>query len=167
MSSQAWISNEQLDAATLRRTFGGFPSGVVAVAAMSEGNPEVMAASSFTSVSLDPPLVSVCVAHSSTTWPKLRELARVGISVLSADQADLCRQISGAGERLAGVDWHTTSDGAILVEQAAVWLDCSLVSEVAAGDHSIAVLRVEAVSDLAGAAPLVFHGSQFRRLSSV
>jgi flavin reductase (DIM6/NTAB) family NADH-FMN oxidoreductase RutF len=126
-----------------------------------------MAASSFTSVSLDPPLVSVCVAHSSTTWPKLRDLARVGISVLSADQADLCRQLSGTGDRFADVEWYATADGAILVEQAAVWLDCSLVSEVTAGDHCIAVLQVEAVSDLAGVAPLVFHGSQFRRLSSV
>jgi flavin reductase (DIM6/NTAB) family NADH-FMN oxidoreductase RutF len=69
------------DPQQLRRVFGSFPSGVAAVAALVAGEPVGIAASSFTSVSLDPPLVSVCIAHTSTTWPVLRTASRLGVSI--------------------------------------------------------------------------------------
>jgi hypothetical protein len=67
------------DQALLRQAFGAFPSGVTAFCGLIDGVAEGMAASSFTSVSLDPPLVSVCVANTSTTWPKLARLDRLGV----------------------------------------------------------------------------------------
>src|SRR5258708_28096524 len=70
----------------LRRVLATFPTGVAAVAAIIDGEPAGLAASSFVSVSLDPPLVSVCIGHSSTTWPVLRTADRLGISVLGAHQ---------------------------------------------------------------------------------
>src|SRR5690606_13074244 len=66
----------------LRRVYGAYPTGVTAVAGLVGGRPVGIAASSFVPVSLTPPLVSVCVAHTSTTWPLLRDLPRIGISVL-------------------------------------------------------------------------------------
>ena len=63
--------------AELRRVFAAYPTGVAAIAALVEGTPAGIAASSFVSVSLDPPLVSVCVAHTSTTWPTLRNARRL------------------------------------------------------------------------------------------
>ncbi|MGZ4521325.1 MAG: flavin reductase family protein [Mycobacteriaceae bacterium] len=69
----------------LREVFGAFPSGVVVLAATIDGEQIGMAASSFTSVSLDPPLVSVCVATQSRTWPQLRRAPRIGVSVLAGD----------------------------------------------------------------------------------
>ena len=73
-----------LHPADLRRVFGAFPTGVTAIAAFVDGTPVGLAASSFTSVSLDPPLASVCIAKTSTTWPVLRRAERLGVSYFTA-----------------------------------------------------------------------------------
>ena len=154
-----------IDPAHLRRVFGAFPSGVTALAAFVDGRPVGMAASSFTSVSLDPPLVSVCVARTSTTWPVLREVARLGVSVLSAEQAHAGRQLAARDvDRFAGLGWGVTPDGAVLLDGASAWLDCSTEQQVRAGDHDIVVLRVHDLDADSTLAPLVFHASRFRRL---
>jgi flavin reductase (DIM6/NTAB) family NADH-FMN oxidoreductase RutF len=117
-------------------------------------------------VSLDPPLVSVCVAHSSTTWPVLRGSTRLGVSVLSADQESAGRQLATRGiDRFAGLGWSATPDGAVLLDGASAWLECGLDQQVRAGDHDIVVLRVHDLDADHGLAPLVFHGSRFRRLA--
>jgi flavin reductase (DIM6/NTAB) family NADH-FMN oxidoreductase RutF len=144
----------------LRKAFGSFPSGVVAVAALVDDVPVGMAASSFTSVSLDPPLVSVSIAQSSATWPLLRRAARLGVSVLAAHHAALCRQLSGpAAHRFAGVQWEQRTSGAVLMADAAAMFECSVADELAAGDHLIALLRLHEVDD-GSAPPLVFHRSR-------
>jgi flavin reductase (DIM6/NTAB) family NADH-FMN oxidoreductase RutF len=149
----------------LRRVFGAFPTGVTAVAALVEGAPVGIAASSFTSVSLDPPMVSVCIAHTSSTWPLLRSAGRFGVSVLGAHQEDAGRALSGRGEdRFAKLSWRATRDGAVLIDSATAWLECSIEQEVRAGDHDIVVLRVHDLDADIDVAPLVFHGSRFRRL---
>jgi flavin reductase (DIM6/NTAB) family NADH-FMN oxidoreductase RutF len=154
-----------LDPTNLRRVFGAFPSGVTAVAALIDGAPVGLAASSFTTVSLDPPLVSVCVAHSSTTWPILVRARRFGVSVLSAEQGRACRQLSARGvARFEALEWHATEDGAVLLDGASAWLDCSIHSTVRAGDHDIVVLGVHDLGADHDVTPLVFHASQFRRL---
>ncbi|WP_033287662.1 flavin reductase family protein [Amycolatopsis jejuensis] len=153
--------------AQLRHLFGAFPSGVTALAALVDGQPVGLAASSFTSVSLDPPLVSVCVAHTSTTWPHLGTAAHLGLSVLSDDQSDFCRQLAAkTGDRFAGVPWCATSTGAVLLGEASAWLDCTVEQLIEAGDHDIVLLRVHThrVHPDPDRAPLVFHASQFRRL---
>ena len=156
-----------IDPAHLRRVFGAFPSGVTALAAFVDGRPVGMAASSFTSVSLEPPLVSVCVAHSSTTWPVLRAAARLGVSVLSAGQERAGRQLAARGvDRFAGLGWGATPDGAVLLDGASAWLDCSTEQQVRAGDHDIVLLRVHDLDADSDVAPLVFHASRFRRLES-
>jgi flavin reductase (DIM6/NTAB) family NADH-FMN oxidoreductase RutF len=156
-----------LDRAQLRRVFGAFPSGVTAIAALIDGAPVGIAASSFTSVSLDPPLVSVCVAHSSTTWPNLRDAPRFGVSVLAADQEEACRQLSARDvDRFALLGWRATPDGAVLLEGASAWLECSTEAQHRAGDHDIVVLRVHDLDAEHDSRPLVFHASQFRRLES-
>jgi flavin reductase (DIM6/NTAB) family NADH-FMN oxidoreductase RutF len=155
-----------LSQAQLRRVFAAFPTGVAAVAAVIDGEPTGLAANSFVSVSLDPPLVSVCIAHSSTTWPVLRTAGRLGISVLGDHQEVASRQLSSRdGERFAGLDWRATPDGALLVCEASAWFDCSIEQEITAGDHDIVLLRVH---DLGASEvmPLVFHGSTYRQLQS-
>jgi flavin reductase (DIM6/NTAB) family NADH-FMN oxidoreductase RutF len=148
----------------LRRAFGYFPSGVSAVCADVDGVPVGLAASSFSPVSMDPPLVSVCIQRSSTTWPILRLRPGLGLSVLAEDQEAVClRLASRDGDRFADTVWVTTERGGVLVEGASLWLDCSLYQEIAAGDHDIVLLRVHHVGTR-DASPLVFHGSRFRRL---
>ncbi|MER7008429.1 flavin reductase family protein [Dactylosporangium sp. NPDC000555] len=149
----------------LRRVFGAFPSGVTAVAALVDGAPVGLAANSFTSVSLDPPLVSVCIARTSTTWPTLRRADRLGVSVLAAHQEHLGRQLSlRGGDRFSGVTWRATRGGEILLDGACAWLDCSIEREIPAGDHDIVLLSVHALDADRSVPPLVFHQSTFGRL---
>lgn len=159
-----------VEAAHLRRVVGRYPSGVTAVAALVDGTPVGMVASSFTSVSLTPPLVSVCVAHTSATWPQLSRAPRLGVSVLSAAQAKHGRQLAAKGiDRFADVQWRPTDAGAVLLDGATAWLDTSVHQRIRAGDHDIVVLRVHDAGVAEGdhdSAPLVFHASRFHRLES-
>jgi flavin reductase (DIM6/NTAB) family NADH-FMN oxidoreductase RutF len=117
---------------------------------------------------MEPPLVSVCIQHTSTTWPKLRERRRLGLSVLAEEQDEICAQLaSKAGDRFAGIDWFATDDGSIFVDGATLWLDCAIEDEVTGGDHTIALLRVLGLSAVPDASPLVFHASRFRRLAGI
>jgi flavin reductase (DIM6/NTAB) family NADH-FMN oxidoreductase RutF len=156
---------QALDTRDLRHALGAFPTGVTAVAAVVNGAPLGLAASSFTSVSLDPAIVSVCIAHSSTTWPALRTAVRLGVSVLGAHQERACRQLSArAGDRFTSLDWRQTDDGAVLLSGTSAWLDTSIEQQIAAGDHNIVLLRVHAFGIDSEVAPLIFHASRFRRL---
>ncbi len=123
-------------------------------------------ASSYTSVSMDPPLVSVCMASTSSTWPLLRHSARFGINVLAEGQGELCRQLATKDtDRFAGVDFETTSAGAVLMSESATWLECSIHSELDAGDHTIVLFEIHEVSRQPHKAPLVFHASKFCQLA--
>lgn len=156
------------DADQLRRVYGCFPSGVTAVCALDGDEPVGLAASSFTSVSVDPGMVSVCVQNSSATWPRLQGMRRLGVSVLAEDQNRTCRALSlKTGDRFAGVGWSASRDGAVLVHGAVAWLDCSIHAELPAGDHVIVLLYIHALRAEPDRAPLVFHGSRFRQLAAV
>jgi flavin reductase (DIM6/NTAB) family NADH-FMN oxidoreductase RutF len=156
-----------LDPHTLRCAFGAFPSGVVAVAAQVRGHLTGIAASSFTSVSIDPPLVSFSVATTSNTWPLLREAAHIGVSVLADHHDTVCRQLAGPTEqRFTGLPFRSTHDGAVLLDEAVATFDCTIDQEIEAGDHLIVVLALHRVTDGGGASPLVFHRSGFKRLSA-
>ena len=160
------IPVDLLDPHRLRYVYGAFPSGVAAVAALVDGAPVGIAASSFTSVSLDPPLVSLCIAHTSTTWPLLRTADRLGVSILSAGQERAGRQLAGrAADRFAELSWRVTVDGAVLLDGASGWLETSVQDQVRAGDHDIVVLRVHDLDADHGVSPLVFHASRFRRIA--
>jgi flavin reductase (DIM6/NTAB) family NADH-FMN oxidoreductase RutF len=154
------------DALLLRQAFGCFPSGVTAFCGVHSGKPEGMAASSFTSVSLDPALVSVCVATTSTTWPKLAELDRLGLSVLSNEHGAVARALSAKGtDRFSGIGWVSTDSGAVFVRGASLWLECAPHKTVPAGDHVIVVLEIVSLAMDPDAAPLVFHRSGFHNLA--
>jgi flavin reductase (DIM6/NTAB) family NADH-FMN oxidoreductase RutF len=150
----------------LREAFGCFPSGVTAVCALIDGVPQGMAASSFTSVSLTPPLVSLCIQRTSSTWPRLRD-RRLGLSVLAEGQDDACLRLSARnGDRFHDVEWEPGPHGSVFISGSSAWLECSLHEEVPAGDHLIALLRIHGLHT-AENPPLVFHGSRFRRLAAV
>lgn len=154
-----------LEPTNLRRLYGRFPSGVAAVCALVDDRPQGFAASTFTSVSLDPPLVSVCIRRESRTWPPLRSTRHLGVSILSSSQARHAQALAGdAAERFAQVPWIATTHGAVLVQDSVAAMSCVLVNELAAGDHVIALLRVQTIHGSRDDAPLVFHQSRFRQL---
>ncbi|ODT33035.1 MAG: oxidoreductase [Kaistia sp. SCN 65-12] len=151
----------------LRRAFSMFPTGVVAMCGMDGAAPVGMAVNSFSSVSLDPPLVSVCVARQSSTWPRLDRLSRIGLSVLGADQERLSRQLSSRhGDRFQGVELEATRDGALFIRGAALWLDCAIASRLEGGDHEIILFEVKHTELFPQVQPLVFHQSQYLALSN-
>jgi flavin reductase (DIM6/NTAB) family NADH-FMN oxidoreductase RutF len=154
------------DPVVLRRALACFPSGVAAVCALESGVPVGMAASTFTPVSLAPSLVSVCVQRTSRTWPRMRGLRRLGVSVLAEGQDVICRSLGGReGDRFADVDWTDDGNGSVYIHGASLWLDCSIDTELPGGDHTIVLLRIHGVQVEPDRAPLVFHGSRFRRLA--
>ena len=156
-----------MDAAVLRQAFGCFPSGVTALCALDSGTPVGMAASTFTPVSLEPALVAFCVQDTSSTWPRLRGQRRLGLSVLAEGQDLFCRSLAARnGDRFAGVDWESGEDGSVYVHGASLWLDCSVHAELPGGDHRIVLLRIHGLKAEPDRAPLVFHGSRFRRLAA-
>lgn len=149
----------------LRRAFGSFPSGVAAICVEVDGKPAGMAASSFTSVSIDPPLVSVCIQNSSTTWPVLRDAPRLGLSVLAEDHDDVCKQLASKnGDRFAGLDWQVGPHDSVFMGDSTAWFEVSLYEEVPAGDHLIALLEVHSLATFDHHLPLIFHGSRFHKL---
>jgi flavin reductase (DIM6/NTAB) family NADH-FMN oxidoreductase RutF len=161
------IMQEDFDQSALRQAFACFPSGVTAFCGMVSGMPVGIAASSFTSVSLDPALVLVCVQKNSTTWPKLAGLDRFGLSVLASQHGTVARALASKnGDRFAQVKWMASGTGAVFVHGAILWLECSPYDVVEAGDHEIILLRVESLAMNPDIAPMVFHLSNFHRLAS-
>ena len=160
-------SPDNLTPSSLREAFGHFPSGVIAIAAEVSGTREGLAASTFVPVSLDPPLVSFCVQNTSTTWPKLKDVPSLGISVLGEAHNEAVRTLAAkTGDRFAGLETVSNDSGAVFIKGTSVWLESTIEQLVPAGDHTIVVLRVSDVKVNPEVAPIVFHRSMFRRLGA-
>jgi 3-hydroxy-9,10-secoandrosta-1,3,5(10)-triene-9,17-dione monooxygenase reductase component len=149
-----------------RAILGHFATGVVAITAIdpANGRPVGLAANSFTSVSLDPPLVSFCVAHTSTTWPRLRTADRYCVNILSAPQREVCLRFATKGtDRFAGLDWTESPGGGPVIDGALAWLECSVEAEYTAGDHVIVVARVHHLDRHHDGDPLIFYRGSYGR----
>lgn len=152
-----------------RRTLGHFATGVTVVTVVTaEGGVHGMTANAFSSVSLEPPLVLVCVGTGARTHGLLSLQARFGISVLREEQEAWAlyfasgEQRPAAAERL-GVKFRMTETGVALLEGSLASLECTLAASHPAGDHTIFVGRVEEAQIGAGR-PLLFYGGRFRGL---
>ncbi|GAA3547202.1 flavin reductase family protein [Amycolatopsis ultiminotia] len=150
--------------ARLRAAFGAFPTGVVAIAAHVDGRVTGLAASSFTSVSLEPPLVSFSVAGTSRTWPELRRAGHLGVTVLAQHHAAVARQLAGPAEtRFTDLPLTVSAQGAVTLDEGVAWFDTTVERAVAAGDHTLVLLRLHSAAHADDAEPLVFHRSGFRQ----
>ncbi|MEN0139382.1 MAG: flavin reductase family protein [Rhodococcus sp. (in: high G+C Gram-positive bacteria)] len=158
----------EVDAATMRSVLGHFATGVIAITAVDPvtGEGAGLAANSFTSVSLDPPLVAFCVAHTSSSWPAIRRADSFVINILAEDQEHVGRQLAvKGGDKFAGLAWQPSPSGAPVIENAVAWIDARVEAEHAAGDHVIVVSRVQHLyAD--GRSPLLFHRGKYGRLHS-
>jgi flavin reductase (DIM6/NTAB) family NADH-FMN oxidoreductase RutF len=156
------------DAVQLRRAFTLYPHGVMAVAAEIDGAPVGLAVSAFVSVSLDPPLVLLCFDKASSTWPKLKDVAALGVSVLAEDHAWLGRQLaSRSRDRFAGAAFEPTDGGALLLEGAPTRMVCRIERVDDGGDHLMVLLRVLDYTMAPDVRPLVWHDSMFAGLTVV
>ncbi|MET8052568.1 flavin reductase family protein [Streptosporangium sp. NPDC005286] len=155
-----------VDGRWFRSVLGHFATGVVAITAIDAdtGEPCGLAANSFTSVSLDPPLVAFCVAHSSTSWPRLRAARTQTINVLAEHQQPVCAALAGrGGDKFAGLDWTVSPGGNPVIEESLAWIDCSIEAEHPAGDHVIVVARVHRLGVHGDGGPLLFFKGGYGR----
>ncbi len=149
---------EIVDPRTMRDVLGHFASGITVVTAVEESGPIGFTCQSFSSLSLDPPLVSFAPARSSTTWPRLRAIGRFCVNVLADDQDALSTQFSRSGtDKFAGVGWSPSAYGSPVLDGVVAWIDCTLHAEHDGGDHTIVVGRVLDLGATAERTPLVFH----------
>lgn len=154
-----------------RETLGHYPTGVALVTAVVDGEPLGMVVGSFTSVSLDPPLVAYLPMKSSGTYARLRAADSFCINVLAADQLQTCRHFAGRAEdKFGSVAWHPSPSGAPILDEAVSWIDCTLENTFDGGDHDIVVGRVGALGVQRPVLPLLFFQGgygQFDPLSLV
>ncbi|MGW6659521.1 flavin reductase family protein [Rhodococcus sp. NPDC055024] len=156
------------DSASLRGAFSQIPSSVVAVCGHDGRAPIGMVVSTFVPVSLNPPLVSISVQNTSSTWPRLAALSQIGISVLSSEHREVARALASKDmDRFTGIETEVHGNGALFISGCGLRLDVSVEREVEAGDHAVVLLRVDKIIDVGGptAKPIIFHGSKFRNLA--
>lgn len=151
---------------TLRRTFGAYPTGMALIAAQVGGRSVGMLANSFTSVSLEPALVSISFDRTSTTWPVLAGADRFGISVLAVEnRQDALRLRRPAADRFTGITMNHVGQGALVLPDAAATLIVRRHGAIGAGDHVLVLFEVLDHTRDHGAAPLVFSGGDLHELS--
>ncbi|MFE7417129.1 flavin reductase family protein [Rhodococcus sp. NPDC057529] len=148
-----------IDQAHYRTVMGNLPTGVVALSGITADaeHPCGLVVGTFQSLSLDPPLVSFSVAHTSTSWPKVRAAGRLCASILAAGQEPICRALSSKQpDKFADIDWSLSEAGSPRITGAHAYVDCEITHELDGGDHAIVIARVLHM-DTGHGEPLVFH----------
>ena len=146
-------TNEQpdvaFDAGHFRTVMGHFPTGVTIVTGMdADGAPHGFTIGSFTSVSLDPPMVGFLPQIGSETWEAIAASGSFCVNVLSDQQSDLCWKFAKSGTddtRFESVEWHAAPTGSPILDRAVAWIDCSVEHVYDMGDHHFVVGNVGAL----------------------
>ena len=150
-----------------RQVLGQYPTGVCAVTAKhSDGSRAGFVVGSFTSVSLDPPLVAFFPDKNSTSWPKIERVGRFCVNILGEDQEHLCRRFaSKAADKFEGLETRTASSGSPILDGVVAWIDCDLHSIQEAGDHYVVIARVRELEIESPALPLLFFQGGYGRFA--
>lgn len=161
-------ANPPFDSATYRQVLGHFPTGVTVITAVDDGEPVGLAVGSFSSVSLDPPLVAFFPGVSSSSWPKIESSGSFCVNVLAADQEDVCRRFASKDDdKFAGLGWSPAGSGSPRLDGALAWIDCDIESVTDAGDHFYVLGRVLDLGSDDGpdGGPLVFFRGGYGRFA--
>ena len=150
-----------------REVLGQYPTGVcVVTAAEPDGGQAGFVVGSFTSVSLDPPLVAFFPDKSSTSWPRIERSGRFCVNILSSDQESVCRQFASKGEdKFEGVTVRAAASGSPIIEGVVAWIDCELDQVHEAGDHYAVYGRVLDLNVENGSLPLLFFQGGYGRFA--
>jgi 3-hydroxy-9,10-secoandrosta-1,3,5(10)-triene-9,17-dione monooxygenase reductase component len=152
------------DPATFRTVLGHFATGVTVITAVDGEEPVGMACNSFTSVSLEPPLVLFCAAKESTTWPRIQAAGKWAANILAEDGEETCRLFAQRGiDRFAHLTYTVGRSGSPILRDALAFVDCEAVDEHEAGDHTIVVGRVLELGYASEAKPLLFYRGGYGR----
>ncbi|MBL7524139.1 flavin reductase [Frankia sp. CNm7] len=156
-----------IDPGRFRRVLGNFPTGVAVITGLDQaGAPVGLAVGSFSSASLDPPLVAFFPDRSSSSWPRIAETGRFCVNILGYDQESVCRTFAvRGGDKFAELSWRSAPSGAPLLDGVVAWIDCDLEAVHPAGDHDLVLGRVRALDAGRSALPLVFFQGGYGRFS--
>ena len=153
---------DDLDSRAYRDTMGQFGTGVVVVVGLDAGELVGFAAQSFVSLSLTPPLIAVCPAKTSTSWPRLRSAGRFCVNVLAADQRTVSEAFAQPGAT-AQTPWtRGTAAGMPVLSGVIAYVECALAAEHDAGDHTVVVGEVLGFKTLReDASPLLYFRGDY------
>ncbi|KMS60349.1 monooxygenase [Novosphingobium barchaimii LL02] len=156
------MSVTTIDPAEFRKVLGSYPTGVCVITAMDEGKPAGMVVGSFTSVSLDPPLVGFFPDKSSTSWPLIEKAGRFCVNVMGSDQQHVCRSVAAKGDaKFVGVEYVISDHDLPVIKDSIAAIECKMYSVTEAGDHWFVlgeVLRMETVRE---DDPMLFHRGRY------
>ena len=145
-----------------RTVMGTFATGVTIISALDGPTPVGFTCQTFTSLSLDPPLISFAVSRASSSRPRILAAGRFCANILAFDQRGLCARFAMRGvDRFEGISWWHSPGGSPILDGVLAWVDCAVEAEYPAGDHTIVIGRVEALAHPRDAAPLVYHRGGF------
>ncbi|WP_327048462.1 flavin reductase family protein [Microbispora sp. NBC_01189] len=145
-----------------KAVLGHFCTGVTVITSLDEGRPVGFTCQAFSALSIEPPLVLLCPQKTSTTWPRIRRAGRLAVNVLSDRQREIGRRFARTGiDRFAGVEWHPSPSGLPLLPDTLAWLECHVVEEIDAGDHSVVVASVDDLAAGPARHPLLFFQGRF------
>jgi 3-hydroxy-9,10-secoandrosta-1,3,5(10)-triene-9,17-dione monooxygenase reductase component len=152
-----------LDQARFREVLGHFATGITIVTALEEGVPVGFTCQSFAALSLDPPMVLLAPARSSTSWPRIAKAGAFCVNILEEHQEALCRAFAvPGGDKFDGVAWTPGITGSPVIEGALAVVECRLGQIFDGGDHELVIGHVEAM-DIREGGPLLFYRSGFGR----
>ncbi len=152
-----------LDQARFREVLGHFATGVTIVTALEEGEPVGFSCQSFSALSLDPPMVILAPAKSSTSWPRIARAGSFCVNILSEHQEALCRAFSvSGGDKFEGVEWTSGITGAPLITGSLAVVECTLGAIYEGGDHELVTGNV-VMMEVGEGSPLLFYRSGFGR----
>lgn len=158
------VTGATVDPAVYRQVLGHFPTGVSVITATCDRKPVGLAVGSFTSLSLEPPLVLFCPGKSSSSWPKIEQSGAFCVNVLGEDQENVCRIFAGKAEdKFVGLGWKPSAWGSPILDGVLAWIDCSIEQVIEGGDHWIVVGRVRELEVSGRGGPLVFFRGGYGR----
>lgn len=152
-----------VDPSTFRQVLGHFCTGVTIITGLDDsGSPFGLACQSFSSLSLDPPLVLICPGRNSTSWPRIERTGRFTVNVLAEDQQDVSAAFgSRTGAKFDAAAWHVTDRGAVVLDNVLAWLHCDVRAAHDGGDHQIIVGAVRQMRILRDHGPLLFFRGSY------
>ena len=155
-----------IDSGVFRNVLGHFPTGVTAVTAVNNGKPVGMAIGSFTSVSLEPPLVAFLPGKESGSWQEIREAGSFCVNVMGQDQMEVCGVMASRSEdKFADVEWSPARSGSPIISGSIAYIDCDIEMDHDGGDHDIVIGRVLELEVMDSKSPLVFFQGNYGTFS--
>jgi flavin reductase (DIM6/NTAB) family NADH-FMN oxidoreductase RutF len=157
------VSEPFIDPALFRRVLGNYPTGVCAITATgSDGAAVGMIIGSFTSVSLDPPLVGFLPDKGSSTWPLIEAVGHFCVNILASNQQQVCRQLAAKGpDKFTGLELSLSAHGNPVIDNSIARIDCDIHAVMDAGDHWFVLGKVLGLETTRDDDPMLFYRGKY------